>query len=96
MKNRYVYTSLGLFIYILFFDANDLISQLRLQWQISETEEQIEKYHEDTKAIEERITELTTDMQSLEKFAREQYRMKRPNEEIFVILPKKEGEEKER
>lgn len=30
--------------------------------------------------------ELTTDKSLLEKFAREQYRMKRENEDVFVII----------
>ena len=40
----------------------------------------------DSKQAKEQIIELTTDSASLEKFAREEYRMKRENEEIFVIL----------
>jgi len=32
-----------------------------------------------------RMNELRTDNENLEKFAREQYLMKRENEEIFII-----------
>ncbi len=34
------------------------------------------------------LTELRKDMESLEKFAREQYLMKKENEDIFVIVKK--------
>ena len=40
----------------------------------------------DSQSAKQQIIELTTDSASLEKFAREEYRMKRENEEIFVIL----------
>ena len=33
-----------------------------------------------------RLNELRTDAENLEKFAREQYLMKKDNEEIFVIV----------
>ena len=35
-----------------------------------------------------RLSELLKDSESLEKFAREQYLMKRDNEEIFIIMDK--------
>lgn len=34
-----------------------------------------------------RLNELRTNNENLEKFAREQYLMKKPDEEIFVIMP---------
>ena len=57
-----------------------------MRWQIYQTNNQIQHYQEDTEVIQRQIRELTTDPQALEKFAREQYRMKRDNEEIFIIL----------
>ena len=34
-----------------------------------------------------RLNELRTNNENLEKFAREQYLMKKPNEDIFIISP---------
>ncbi len=42
------------------------------------------KIEEDTR----RTNELLSDDENLEKFAREQYLMKKPNEEVFVIIEK--------
>ena len=44
-----------------------------------------EKIMEDT----ERLNELKTSSKNLEKFAREQFLMKKKNEDIFLIIEKK-------
>lgn len=73
-------------MYIMFFDAHDLISQIGVRWKIHQMKEQMDFLQNDTDLAKEQIITLTTNSESLEKFAREQYRMKRENEEIFVIL----------
>lgn len=37
-----------------------------------------------------KLHELKTDNHNLEKFAREQYRMKKPDEDIYIILTPRE------
>ena len=37
-----------------------------------------------------RLHELTTDKENLEKYAREQFLMKKKNEDVFVVIEKKE------
>jgi hypothetical protein len=37
-----------------------------------------------------KLYELRTDSRNLEKFAREQYRMKKPEEDLFIILTPQE------
>lgn len=86
LKNRYVYTPLALLVWLFFFDSNDLISEFSLRWQIHQTNQQIDSYHQEIKETNRQIKELTTNVRSLEKFAREQYHMKRDNEDVFVIV----------
>ncbi|HKL02326.1 MAG TPA: septum formation initiator family protein [Cryomorphaceae bacterium] len=86
LRNKYSLVIILFLVYITFFDAHDLISQLKIKWDLHEIETQIEYLEEDTRASKAQIEELTTNQESLEKFAREQYRMKRENEEIFVII----------
>ncbi len=85
-KNRYVLVSLFFVLYIAFFDAHDLISQIGIRWKIHNIHQQMDFLNKDTQQAKDQIIELTTDSASLEKFAREEYRMKRENEEIFVII----------
>jgi cell division protein FtsB len=91
LKNRYVLVVLFFVLYITFFDAHDLISQIGIRWKIHNIEQQMDFLNKDTQQAKDQIIELTTDSASLEKFAREEYRMKRENEEIFVIINDEEN-----
>jgi cell division protein FtsB len=86
LKNRYAITIVAFVVYILFFDTHDLISQIGTRYKLHQIETQLEYLEGDTDKAKEQILDLTTNKSSLEKFAREQYRMKRENEEIFVII----------
>lgn len=48
-------------------------------------EESIKFYREKIIEDKKRLHELQTDRENLEKFAREQYYMKRDNEDIFIL-----------
>ncbi len=89
-RNRYVLVIAGFFLYVTFFDAYDLISQIGLKYKIWKINTEIEYLDENTAQATARIDELTSDEKLLEKFAREQYRMRRENEEIFVIIPEED------
>ena len=86
LRNRYIVVLIGFFLYITFFDAHDLISQMHIRWQLYKINEQMDYLQNDIGDAKIQIKELTTDKALLEKFAREQYRMKRENEDVFVIL----------
>ncbi len=85
IKNKYVLTLLIFFIWILFFDQNNLLNRLTRQRQINQLESDIQYFRERIRQDSTRMNELKTDNENLEKFAREQYLMKRENEDIFVI-----------
>jgi len=89
LKNRYTAVVLLFITYISFFDAHDLISQIEIKMELKEISEEIDFLDRDTESAKRQIKELTSDKEELEKFAREQYRMKRENEEIFVLLKEK-------
>jgi cell division protein DivIC len=88
MKNRYAITGLAFIIWLLLFDKNDLISQYKIQNELSKLEEEKAFFMQEIKKDQEKLMELRTNHQTLEKFAREKYLMKRDNEEIFVIVEK--------
>lgn len=89
LRNRYVVVFIGLFIFITFFDAHDLISQVHIRWKLHKIYNQMEYLEKNIEEAKNQTIELTTNKVLLEKFAREQYRMKRENEDVFVILEKK-------
>ena len=89
LRNKYLLATAAFFSWMLFFDDNDIISQVRLRLKLSEYESKKEYYQEKISEVKKEKEELLTNQASLEKFAREQYMMKKDNEDLFVIIPEK-------
>ena len=88
LRNKYALIVLFFLIYITFFDAQDLISQIRIKWKLHLINTEMQELRGNNSKALDQIRDLTHNKESLEKFAREQYMMKRENEDIFVIIPK--------
>ncbi len=85
LRNKYVITFLVFIIWMLFFDQNNIIDRVSLNKRINELKNQKEHYEEEIIDNQQRMEELQNNRESLEKFAREQYLMKKPDEELFII-----------
>lgn len=72
-------------IFILFIDKNSLINNLQYIYKIQALERQIGHYQDLIDDSKNRLIELNSNQENLEKFAREQFLMKRDNEDIFII-----------
>lgn len=86
VRNKYVVTTLVLVVWLLFFDKNDFFSQMALHKQVKKLEAEKKYYSTEIRNNLEQQKELKTNKKTLEKFARENYLMKRDNEDIFVIV----------
>jgi cell division protein FtsB len=86
LKNKYLLTIVSLTVWVIFFDKNDLATQLELRAEVKKLQEERNYYAKEINSISADIRELSTDPQTLEKFAREKYLMKKDNEDIFVIV----------
>lgn len=86
LRSKYTITIVLYFIWILFFDQNNLVDRHRISQDIKQLEKNKVYYKEQIAIDSLRLHELTTNEENLEKYAREQYYMKRENEEIFVII----------
>jgi cell division protein FtsB len=76
-------------VWIVFFDKNDLKTQLELRNDVKKLQEERNYYAAEIKQITSDISELNTNPKTLEKFAREKYLMKKDDEDIFVIVEEK-------
>jgi cell division protein FtsB len=72
---------------MLLFDSSNWIDVYREFKKIEKFEKEKEYYLQKIENDRKRLNELRTNNENLEKFAREQYLMKKPDEEIFVIMP---------
>ncbi len=86
LRNKYLLTTLVFAVWIGFFDSNSLIDRLSLNRQIASLERDVAYYTAVVKENSERLDELKTDSEKLEKYAREHYLMKRANEDIFIVV----------
>jgi cell division protein FtsB len=56
--------------------------------KIRELEKEIKFYQDEIKINKEKLNSLRTDKEGLERFAREEYYMKKPDEDVFIIRKK--------
>ena len=85
LPNKYWTILLVFGLYITFFDANSLLKRYKTTRQIRAVEQEIKQYDQRIAADQEEIQALESNLENLERFAREQYHMKKLNEDIFII-----------
>lgn len=86
LKNKYILTTLIFIIWLLFLDNNNLLDRFDYIHEYNQLKSDQEYYLEKIKNDAKRMEELRTDKENLEKFAREQYLMKKENEDIFIFV----------
>lgn len=86
LRNFYVATTLGLLAWMTFFDANDLPAQFRNWWKLRELDSEVAYYKTQIETIQRNRREVLGNDRLREKYAREKYLMKKPTEDIFVIV----------
>jgi Septum formation initiator. len=85
LKNRYFLVTLFFLVWILFVDSNNLFNWYSGVREVAKQERKKEYYKNAIKHTEDRLKELSSNKDSLEKFAREQYLFHTPDEEIFIV-----------
>jgi len=84
LTNLYVLVLTAFVVWMLFFDTNSFIIHKELKKEIKNLEKTKDfLLHEIEK--DKKIIEKLSDSNELEKFAREQYYLKKKNEEIYLI-----------
>ena len=89
IKNKYLLVSVVFFVWITFFDSNSLIKCSRVVSSINSQEKEKKYYKNEIESIEEKLNELSSNRDSLEKFAREQYKFHKEDEDVYIILNEK-------
>lgn len=88
LKGKYGVTFLVFVVWMLFFNDVDLIFIGKSYSQLKTMEREIEYLQKENAITQEALEDISNNSESLEKFAREEYYMKKPNEDIFVIRMK--------
>jgi cell division protein FtsB len=88
IKNKYFLTTIGIIVWLFFFDKNDVFTQKDLLMKLNKLRHERDYYISEIENNKRDIKELQTNNESLEKFAREKYLMKKDNEDVFVVVPR--------
>ncbi|HEX2921738.1 MAG TPA: septum formation inhibitor [Bacteroidales bacterium] len=90
LRNKYILTIIIFLAWLIFLDSNNLISRYKEMRELKKLKKDKEYYIERIQTDQRKLKELKTDNNNLEKFAREQYRMKKADEDLYIILTPKE------
>jgi len=84
-SNKYILSLVVFIVWISFFDRNDLLTQWDRKQELKKLETSKAFYENEISSTKKDLLDLNNDPAVLEKFAREKFYLKRPNEEIFLI-----------
>ncbi len=87
-KNFYFLTAFLFLLWMIALDSNNLFARYELSSKLNSLENERDYYEEKIKEVEKDHSELFGDKESLEKFAREKYFMKKESEDIFIVEEK--------
>ena len=85
LKNKYFIVGFLFIIWISFLDENNLVSLNQQMNTLEEKQETIDSLKNEIFQMEGKLERLNNDHKELEKFARENFLMKKENEDIILI-----------
>lgn len=96
LRNRLRRRFMGLSVYqvtvllilitmLFFFSDSSLLRRMKYSREIKDLKSQIEHYRHQTETDKAKLEELQSSLDNLEKYARENYLMKKRDEEVFII-----------
>ena len=84
-KNKYFIVGFLFIIWISFLDENNLVSLNQQMNTLEEKQETIDSLENEISQMKEKLERLNNNQKELEKFARENFLMKKENEDIILI-----------
>ena len=86
LKNKYFLTALVFGVWLVFFDDRDIITtHFKHRKELHQLEQSRDYYAEQIQLTQKELDQLKNDPALLEKYAREHYRMKKDNEDLFIF-----------
>ncbi len=87
LKSRYVYVGLAFLIWIVFLDQNNLFQQYKTYQEMQRMNQKEAFLDSEIVKNRELVDRLNSSPEELEKYAREEYWMKKEGEDLYIILP---------
>ena len=84
--NRYIIATGAFILLVLVFGPSNLSTQWELSKKVDKVETEKQFYLNEIEKNRKASKELMTNMDNLERFAREKYWMKRENEDVYLVI----------
>ncbi len=86
LYNKYVIATVIFLIYTLIFDVNNISSQVKMSRQLKKMKTERDFYLTEIEKDSIALKDLASQTGNLERYAREEYLMKKDNEDIFILI----------
>ena len=93
IRNKYFLAVIAFAVWMLFFDKNDMLSQFEYRTEVKKLQEEKDFYLKETAGVKKDLSEIDSNLNTAEKFAREKYFMKKDNEDVFVVIKSEKGKQ---
>ncbi len=85
VTNKFLITGVAFAVWMIYFDQNNWTAQEDRNREIRETERKITYLTSEIERMEREYALLQNSPEYLERYAREAYRLKRDNEDVYII-----------
>ena len=85
VANKYLLTAVVFIVWVGFFDRNDWFTQQQRVAELEDTRENINYLRGEIATMKQQKEGIKNNPAVLEKFARENYHLKKDNEDVFVF-----------
>ena len=85
LPNKYIIALVVFALLMVFFDSNNLVKRMRYNRKAEALRREIRDYERQREETKRQLEDLRIGTEELEKIAREQYLMKKDNEEIIIV-----------
>lgn len=90
VSNKFIIATILFLTWIIFFDENSIVAHTESKQQLHDLQNQKEYYKQRITSDKQKLEDLSKGKEELEKFAREQYYMSKPDEDIFIVVEEEE------
>lgn len=88
LKNKYLIATVAFLVWMVFFDHNNLLLHLQYRNELNDLSKSKKYYQEQIDKTKKEVELMQSNPKWMEKVAREQYLMKRDNEDVYLIKEK--------
>lgn len=85
LRNKYLLAITIFLAWLLFFDSRDIFSQIEKKAELNSLLETKRFYEEEITKAKTQLSDIQSNTAALEKIAREKYKMKKANEDLFLV-----------